>query len=221
MLTTPTTDNTDVIFTAETLKTLGPGEKIVGIYTDTKVYNVKLLLISKVITTAEHFANMDSYVAGDDNGVTGYFVLGADVDMNGATVAGVGSYNNGWKRAFTGTFDGRGHVVSDFVINEGNGGLFSCVKEGSVIKDVSFINVINRSQSGIVATELNGAMKNVYVQGHILGGSAAWAPGSLMVSKLTETGVIENCFAVVESFDTTLANGGAIVGKQNTAEFLR
>lgn len=217
VLTTPTTDNTDVIFTAETLKTLGTGEKIVGIYTDTKVYNVKLLLISKVITTAEHFANMDSYVVGDDNGVTGYFVLGADVDMNGATVAGVGSYNNGWKRAFTGTFDGRGHVVSDFVINEGNGGLFSCVKEGSVIKDVSFINVINRSQSGIVATELNGAMKNVYVQGHILGGSAAWAPGSLMVSKLTKTGVIENCFSVVESFDKTLANGGAIVGKQNNA----
>lgn len=109
-------------------------------------------------------------LVGNDDGVTGYFVLGADVDMNGATVAGVGSYNNGWKRAFTGTFDGRGHVVSDFVINEGNGGLFSCVKAGSVIKDVSFINVINRSQSGIVTTELNGAMKNVYVQGHILGG---------------------------------------------------
>ncbi len=217
VLTTPTTDNTNVIFTAETLKTLEFGEQIVSIYTDTKVYNVKLLLISKVITTAEHFANMDSYVSGTEGIANAYFVLGADIDMNGATVAGVGSYIDGWKHAFAGTFDGRGHMVSNFAINEGNGGLFSCVREGSVIKNVSFVNVINRSQSGIISTELNGTLSNVYVQGQILGGSAAWAPGSLMVSKLGTTGVIENCFAVVESFDTTLVNGGAIVGKQNDA----
>ena len=164
------------------------------------------------------FRRVFDYEGGDwkDNGdgtVYGYFIVDADIDMENSNIAGVGSYNNGWIKKFSGTFDGQGHTISNFTINESNGGILSCMVEGSVFKNVSLINVINRSQSGLVVTELNGTVSNVFVQGQLLGGSANWAPGSLLVSKMADTGKIENCVVVVENFDDALQCGGALIGK--------
>ena len=66
---------------------------------------------------------------------------------------------------------------------------------------------------GIAFMLMATTFSNVFVQGQLLGGSANWAPGSLLVSKLNDTGKIENCVVVVENFDDALQCGGALIGK--------
>ncbi len=209
------TEGENVTVSAKAFNVLPIGEEsIVSIITGTKMYRVKLFTVSKIITEKSHMASLESYVKDNGDGtVYGYFIVDADIDMENSNIAGVGSYNNGWIKKFSGTFDGQGHTISNFTINESNGGILSCMVEGSVFKNVSLINVSNRSQSGLVVTELNGTVSNVFVQGQLLGGSANWAPGSLLVSKMTNTGKVENCVVVVENFDDALTCGGALIGK--------
>ena len=209
------TEGENVTVEANKFNVLPVGEEsIISIITGTKMYRVKLFAVSKIITKKSHMASLENYVKDNGDGtVYGYFIVGADIDMENSNIAGVGSYNNGWIKKFSGTFDGQGHTISNFTINESNGGILSCMVEGSVFKNVSLINVINRSQSGLVVTELNGTVSNVFVQGQLLGGSANWAPGSLLVSKMADTGKIENCVVVVENFDDSLTCGGALIGK--------
>ena len=86
------------------------------------------------ISTVEELAAVNSNLAGN-------YVLTADIDLGGAEWTPIGSFvqlgTEGEEAetpdpayAFTGTFDGQGHTVSNFVINQPEGwavGLFSVI----------------------------------------------------------------------------------------------
>ncbi len=102
------------------------------------------------IATAEELAAVKQNLSG-------HYVLTADIDLNGAAweplgVFVPGSDENGeptelpdLDSAFTGTFDGNGHTISNFTITQGEGaytaGLFGCLANATVtsltVKDVS------------------------------------------------------------------------------------
>ena len=101
------------------------------------------------IATAEELAAVNQNLSGN-------YVLTADIDLNGCewSPLGVfmpGSDENGQPTefpdlncAFTGTFDGNGHTISNFTISQGESytaGLFGCLANASIsnltVKDVS------------------------------------------------------------------------------------
>ena len=81
-----------------------------------------------------------------DVAIYGYYVLGNDINGNGATLAStVQIYNQNY--GFRGTFDGRGHTISNF--NTGNYGIFGNLAYGAVVKNVTLD--INKSYSNAIA----------------------------------------------------------------------
>ena len=77
--------------------------------------------------------------------------LVADIDLEGATWTPVGVASN---KGFSGTFDGNGHTISDFVLSASSGkygaGFFGNLLGGAVIKNVNFDSVSYAVRSNIV-----------------------------------------------------------------------
>lgn len=101
------------------------------------------------IATAEELAAVNQNLSG-------HYVLTADIDLNGCEWAPLGIFMPGSDEngqptefpdlncAFTGTFDGNGHTISNFTISQGESytaGLFGCLANASLsnltVKDVS------------------------------------------------------------------------------------
>ena len=87
-----------------------------------------------------------------DVAIYGYYILGNDIDGNGTTLTStVQIYNQNY--GFRGTFDGRGHTISNF--NTGNYGIFGNLAYGAVVKNVT-LNV-NKSFSNVLAYAVRSA----------------------------------------------------------------
>lgn len=150
---------------------------------DTALYRVKVLVVTKIITTYDELASLQSYteVTEGENagGATyysygGYFVLANNLVATGDEAAfaapNMGSISSGGHTTnlagFHGTFDGRGYTVSGF--KYATGGIFGDVGRYAVIKNVAFINCTvgpnAESASGVLAANANGAtVENVLI----------------------------------------------------------
>ena len=126
------------------------GENIaVSIVTDTTDYELTADIVTYLITAPQDLnagaANTLSpiRVAGgatttansDDAIWTGYFVLANDIDFAGDLI--INSDNQNGTRGFKGTFDGRGHTISDFTLKDATS-FFGGVARDAVIKNVAF-----------------------------------------------------------------------------------
>ena len=124
----------------------------------------------RVISTAQDFdAWYSDYMAyaekPADNqhlkGVTSeYIVLTADITLSKA-------YNNwtmaGWlSHLFTGTFDGRGHIIYGF--SSSNGFIPNVGKTG-VIKNLALVDMTTTGDNGFLGMFLCGTIENCYFQG--------------------------------------------------------
>ena len=69
------------------------------------------------------------------------------------------AWSNRVDAGFIGTFDGAGHVL--YNVNSSAGGVFNCVGETGLIKNVSFVNMVGTSHA--VANEFRGTIDNVMV----------------------------------------------------------
>lgn len=63
---------------------------------------------------------------------------------------------------FTGTFDGRGHIVKNLSVELY--GLFPNIKEGSVFKNVAFVNADVKTSSAVISSAVEGTVENVYIE---------------------------------------------------------
>lgn len=128
------------------------GQKVLTLTADDGVISwVKQETASEVIeiATAEELAAVNQNLSG-------HYALTADIDLNGCEWAPLGIFIPGSDEngeptelpdlncAFTGTFDGNGHTISNFTISQGESytaGLFGCLANASVsnltVKDVS------------------------------------------------------------------------------------
>jgi len=101
-----------------------------------------------------------------------HFKLTADLDLTGKSVRPIG----GAATPFTGTFDGAGHVISNFNINLASAhrvGLFGMVDgAGAEIRDLGLLNPTVATGTGLFSGGLVGLLKNSLVLGCFVEGGS-------------------------------------------------
>ncbi len=165
----------------------------IAIKTEKYLINTSIRLVTKVITTAEDLAIFNvgntntSYTAeGDIKTITGYYVLGNDIDFNDTPNyelpthgyiknenSVTGTTNNSAK-GFQGTFDGRGYTIKNVVFTSGNPtgdrtywnamnlSLFGIVGKNAVVKNFAMTNVSYKLLNG-TNTASNNAAQGIYM----------------------------------------------------------
>lgn len=200
--------STDLLGNTNYLKTVDTDgtarEKILVVYGDTFAYKVKVMIVTKVITTATELDSLQSYstvttgqvqIKTDGTKTTyysygGYFVLGGNITATGTEAAissntigpvDTATYITG-EMGFHGTFDGRGYTVDGF--KYGVGGIFGDLGNGAVIKNVAFTNCAVGAASGdkgiaILSSNAKGTwtVENVYAQGTLNGNNVGMLMG--------------------------------------------
>ncbi|MHC5062052.1 MAG: hypothetical protein ACYTFK_13320 [Planctomycetota bacterium] len=130
---------------------------------------------------------------------------------------------------FTGVFDGRGYVISNFTYQaskQDNVGLFRALGSGGIIKNLGLINVdiLGRANTGsLVGTVIGGQCQNSYAIGQVMGadkvgglvGSNEFIPEDVPVTDINDAnaGSILNCFFQGQVLAN--ANTGGLVGMNN------
>ena len=205
------------------------------VYNEGYAYLVKAFVATKVITTANELANLQSYTTvttGTNNAnktyysYGGYFVLANNLTATGSESAfganSLGSISSGTNMqatyGFHGVFDGRGYKVDGF--SYGLGGVFGDIGNNAVIKNVAFTNAtvgVGSRQNGVglLSANANGSytISNVYVQGSIWGSN-----GGMLLGRSHNGGMFENIVIDMTVSDGTSATGddsytlGAISG---------
>lgn len=162
------------------------GERVMTVQNPDYGYKITVVVATKILRTEDDLKNMQTLggmqeikqtVAGIEltfYPYSGYFILGNDIRATvsvdkehtyGAKTNGHNGYRstNVDNMGFTGTFDGRGHTISGFMLK--NGGLFGDLSNGAVIKNVAFTNIqLNGSQAATVAHSIRKAkLINVFV----------------------------------------------------------
>lgn len=156
------------------------------------------------------------------------YTLAHDIDMSvadGSRASGmwssqgfnpIGAYGPGGPAAaFTGTFDGQGHVVSGLRIARTADyvGLFGHLGSGSVVRNIGLADaaVAGGRYTGALAGANEGAIANVYATGAVAGGDDT---GGLVGHNLN--GTITNAYTA-----STVAGGdntGGLVGRNSNGE---
>ncbi|MBN2316231.1 MAG: hypothetical protein JXM79_20050 [Sedimentisphaerales bacterium] len=101
-----------------------------------------------------------------------HFSLLSDIDLTGLEIKPVDYYGD----SFTGVFDGRGHTIRNLTIDlpdERFTGLFSCLDEGGMIKNLSVENITIEGWTyvgGLCGKNEEGCISNCYSTGRVSGG---------------------------------------------------
>ena len=150
--------------------------------------NVPVFVVTKILNTADDILGWNdlSYAAdAAPNYWGGYFVLGKDIDMTGKEFQGSFSYsdlcdtegpnawktkveyqplqwNNGRTGGFRGTFDGRGHKISNLTVAKWNGSLMGQLATEGIVKNVVFTDVTLNAATSLISPGGEGKIQNVY-----------------------------------------------------------
>ncbi|MBQ9782592.1 MAG: hypothetical protein IJW26_05390, partial [Clostridia bacterium] len=112
-----------------------------------------VIAVTKILKTAEDINVLNGAKAGAGNYISGYYLLGNDIDCQDALYE-AGSYSTGFFRA---VFDGNGYTISN--IKVGSCGIFGALY-GATIKDVNFENVSIVSTANNFNALLAGSVTN-------------------------------------------------------------
>ena len=189
-----------------------------NLYSDGQGYTVKLKLYTDIITTPDEVKDLiilnGGGTAGNFMNNNGYYILGNDINLN------YQDFNQDpWSirnASFTGTLDGRGHVINNYLVQKY--GLFGYISDKAVIKNVAITNAKfgcsqgNPLGSGVLAFGIKSTSKatapiisNVYVQVVNLNGQS----GTVGIANERKGGYekIENCIFEVLCTNTTDSSG--------------
>lgn len=159
--------------TPQYASTLGMGVNMLRIVTAKNAVAVQVK-IAKYITGAEELAAIND----SQENLRGFYVLACDIDLTNYLAAGGKGYNTGnrwlpigvyhdvtdgtatdW--AFSGEFDGNGHVISGLAVTRSdsygfNSGLFGCIAASGVVKNlgVTGFNTVKSFSGGMVGYNL-------------------------------------------------------------------
>ncbi|WP_371437599.1 GLUG motif-containing protein, partial [Polaromonas sp.] len=158
--------------------------------------------------------SMAALDAIESTGLSGKYALAGDMDAGGTTYSSalVGVANNS---AFTGTFAGLGHTISNLTISAGSTdpvGLFSSVYISGVIRDIGLVGgSISGSSNvgGLVGSNNGGSISNAYATGSVSGSSYVGG----LVGFNTGGGSISNAYATGSVSGSS--NVGGLVGYNN------
>lgn len=225
-----------VKFTGEnTVGNIYSGETTYEIGTAEYVFEVPVLMISKVLKTADDIDDMLDYCMMDPATVysqadskfyyVGYFTLGDDIDYDGNTIGNwsdydsIGGVTNG-SNGFAGTVDGRNHTISNMAVDNNNNGFIGTLALGGELKNIAFLNARLMRGPCAVAVGLiaGGTVDNVIVHGTRTAGAPSWAPAGMLAVKTTASGAsISNVLVFSEDFDYAgNADSYVIVGRNDS-----
>ena len=228
------------------LSTLGTGEIDVKALTQRNAVTLNLTIADKFIYSANDFHTI---FAPDYSGeaptfkegsLAGYYVLANDIDLTSYLSEGGLGYNDGkgwlpigaysdavYDIPFTGTFDGNGHTISGFYINNNQlfvGGFFG--RNSGTIKNMKLVGTIDAIGSWSAALVGNnsdmGVIENVIVDVNMPNEGQS-ATGTIAS---TNWGKISNAFSInekVTGFNETAqawAKAGIAVGLNETTGVL-
>lgn len=132
-------------------------QKTLVIGTAEYTYKINVVVYGAYITNAEDLTDVFG-AANAKKDLDGYYVLANDIDASTADVDGGIRWDpiiSGNTRArFRGTFDGKGHVISNLNLTGGSktyGSLFGQLGSGANIKNVAFTNVL-ATKAGVIAS---------------------------------------------------------------------
>lgn len=144
-------------------------------YSTNLINNIYVVKGTIQISTKEELQALATLVNSNDNNTSGNtYELTADLDMTGVSWTPIG--NTSWSptQAFKGTFDGKGHTISNLTINDETANyscaaLFGSVYSGT-IQNLTLENVnINSHHYAAAIVAYNGdewvAVKNCHVKG--------------------------------------------------------
>ncbi len=102
-------------------------------------FDFEILFITKTITSFSEFGSYVSMAFNNDT-IQGYFVLGEDLDAEGAYSPGSWT-TSGWdySSGFRATLDGRGHAIKNMKC--GQYGLSGIIGSGAVVQNIDFTNL--------------------------------------------------------------------------------
>ena len=160
------------------------GEYEIVIMTSTKNYRVSITVATMIIDTPDELTAFDTLIKTEgtaQDSVTGYYLLGADIDMAESDyVFGdlAGAYDDTTARYFGGTFDGNGYAIKNATV--GNKGLFWYITDSGIVKNLAVIDATalgyfsngTQSQQNVTSSNLFadwnlGLIENVYIGGEV------------------------------------------------------
>ncbi|MEO1830597.1 MAG: YDG domain-containing protein [Pseudomonas sp.] len=138
-----------------------------------------------------------------NNGLSGNYVLGADIDasdtVNWNSGAGFSPIGSSYSNSFRGVFDGLGHVISDLFIDRGateSVGLFGFA-DGATLRQVGLENVDITGQNlvgGLVGGQWYSSISHSYATGAVTGsnnvGGLVGAQTGSSISQSYATGAV-------------------------------
>ncbi len=127
-------------------------DSVVVTQNDNKYTYTNIWHVTQVIDTVAELKALGTLCK--DSVVTGYYILGGDIDCSAEATMSNGS-GSGTTNGFQGTFDGRNYTISNITMN-GYGGLFGNLL-GATIKNTTFDNVNLSTNGSLLAV---GADKN-------------------------------------------------------------
>ena len=200
-----------------------------------RLYKVKVVAVTMVIYDADDLEALkeaagvgetksmaDGYTYYDT--LDGYFVLANDVNYENREFGLTRTTAN--TQGFIGTFDGRGHVISNIKVADGSTGLFGNVGTAGVIKNVAFVNVQNTetndhgdgyNRRNLLCYTHSGKIENVYVEATrgTINGAFSGAIGMY-----NSGAVVKNLVAIITETagkSSSVCVGTAIGAMQNNA----
>ena len=154
--------------------------------------------INYAITTPADLMAVKYNMAGD-------FTLENDIDMTGVDFTPIGIEGNTSVAKFTGTFDGKGHIIKGLKYDnadKGEVGLFSQTENATItnlgVEGAHFVGnanvggIVGRMYGGITA---NCATLNSYIEGRDHVGSIAGEINNTQEGETYNGGTVSNCFA--------------------------
>ena len=146
--------NGQLTITKIAMAAIGSGSGTLCVYTQEE--DVYLLNVTVADIIIDNLAELKSVATGGK--LSGYYVLGADIDCGGEKIV-LSCYTSTADNGFVGTFDGRGHTISN--VEVGTSGFFWGIGAGTV-KNLALVNVSGTAKA--LATETHGAtVENVFV----------------------------------------------------------
>ena len=183
------------------------GEQQVYLVTSAAKYKVTICMASDILTTKDEFVAYFNANANKTTSADTYVVLKTDVDMASA------KWNYGWPitpaSQFQGTFDGRGHIVSNFNTRRG---IFWNILSGGTVKNL-YVNspIVGSGAGGGLCYDNAGTIENCAIVTRITAGEKSVPFAGLTV---TNSGTVRNCFVKIESYTwyDTAKEFNAVVG---------
>ena len=144
--------------------TLAYGEHALTVEADNMTFLAQAYIVTRSISSAEDWNEVAATI--ENNTLSGYYVLANDINYAGKSMPAFTTPNWGGTEGFSGTFDGRGHVVKNLNITQDGQGFFGLLATTAVVRNVGFVDVTisaGATRSGTIGSFNYGTIENVFV----------------------------------------------------------